>query len=313
MWWIILTVVAVLIVGGFVAMLFITLPIAKKVYFKTLVRETPDKWQRECSDTTNEEQVEMWNTGCEWAKQNSKFIKEVQIKNDGIDLYGEFFDFGSDKSVIIIPGRCESLMYSYYFAPPYQQSGYNVLVIDTRAHGKSGGKFNTIGYKESTDVIAWIKFLEKNFNQKKFFIHSICVGTSTAMIAMTSNECPKSVVGLVSEGCFVSFRESYKTHMIYENRPLFPVLDLIMIYIRKYTGAKLTAQAPIKLVKNLPYRVLFLFGRQDVFSRPPKSQKLFDKTNAKEKKIVWFDKGAHSHLRINNTKEYDRAIIDFVD
>ncbi len=313
MWWIILIIVFILVVGGFIAMLAITLPIAKKVYFDTLVRETNEKWQRSCSDTTNKEQVQMWNSGCDWAEENREFVKEVKIQNDGLDLYGEFFDFGFEKSVIIIPGRCESLKYSYYFAPPYQKSGYNVLVIDTRAHGKSGGKYNSIGYKESGDLIEWIKFLEKNFSQQEIFIHSICVGTSTAMIAMTSKECPKSVKGLVTEGCFTSFRESYKTHMIYENRPLFPVLDLIMMYIRKYTGARLTRQAPIRLVKSFSHKILFLFGEQDVFSRPPKSKKLFNACSSKEKKIVWFDKGSHSHLRINNTEKYDKAISDFLE
>ena len=36
-------------------------------------------------------------------------------------LIGEYFDFGKDRCVIILPGRCESLMYSYYFAPPYEK------------------------------------------------------------------------------------------------------------------------------------------------------------------------------------------------
>ena len=33
--------------------------------------------------------------------------------------------------------------------------------------------------------------------------------------------------------------------------------------------------------------------------------------SAKDKKLVWFSRGGHSHLRINNTEAYDRAIVDF--
>lgn len=313
MWWIILIIaVAVLLVGGVTAMLIITVPISKKVYFNTLVRDTPDKWGRVCSDTSNEEQLQMWSSGCEWAEQNKGFASEVMIENDGLKLYGEYYDFGFDSCVIILPGRCESLKYSYYFAPPYQKSGCNVLVIDTRAHGKSDGKYNTIGTKESGDLIKWVEFLEKEHSIKNVFIHSICVGTSTAIIAMTSQDCPKSVKGLVTEGCFVSFRECYRTHMIYENRPLFPVLDLVMLLIRKHAHAKLTRQAPIRLVKKLRQPILFIFGEQDVFSLPPKSKKLYAACNSKQKQIVWFKKGSHSHLRINNTAEYDKSVCDFV-
>lgn len=313
MWWIILLIAAaVLLVGGLTAMLIITLPIAKKVYFNTLVRDTPSKWGRTCSDTTNEEQVEMWETGCKWAEQNKSSMSEVMIENDNLKLYGEYYDFGFDSCVIILPGRCESLKYSYYFAPPYQKSGCNVLVIDTRAHGKSDGKYNTIGTKESGDLIKWVEFLENEHNIKKIFIHSICVGTSTAITAMTSEGCPDSIKGLVTEGCFVSFRECYRTHMIYEKRPIFPVLDLVMLLTRKYSHAKLTRQAPIRLVKKLEQPILFIFGEQDVFSLPHKSKKLYAACNSKQKQIVWFKKGSHSHLRINNTAEYDKSVCDFV-
>ena len=55
----------------------------------------------------------------------------------------------------------------------------------------------------------------------------------------------------------------------------------------------------------------FLYGEKDIFSIPEKSQKLFDSCSAADKKIVWFDKGGHSHLRINNTEKYDNAIMEF--
>ena len=58
-------------------------------------------------------------------------------------------------------------------------------------------------------------------------------------------------------------------------------------------------------------RVLFLYGEKDIFSLPKKSKMLFDACSAKDKKIVWFLEGGHSHLRINNTEKYDNAIIEF--
>jgi esterase/lipase len=60
------------------------------------------------------------------------------------------------------------------------------------------------------------------------------------------------------------------------------------------------------------YRVLFLYGKQDIFSIPEKSQVLFNACSAGDKKLVWFDKGGHSHLRINNTEQYDKAIVEFL-
>lgn len=304
---------AVLLLGGIVAMLFVTLPIAKRVYFDNLVRTSAEKWGRVCSAPENEEQLLMWNAGVKWADENRQFCREFCITSDGFKLFGEYFDFGKDKCVIILPGRCESLMYSYYFAPPYKEAGFNVLVIDTRCHGKSEGKFNTIGVKESNDVLRWGEFAAKELNNKEIWLHGICIGTASGVFALTSQNCPDYFKGLVTEGCFVSFRETFKRHMLADHRPLFPVLDMVMLLINKHTGTNVYFDTPLRAFKKLKSdkKVLFLYGEKDIFSIPKKSRQLFAACNAKHKKLVWFEKGGHSHLRINNTKEYDAAIIDF--
>ena len=318
-------IIVALLLGGLVAMFIYTYPISKKVYHAQLVRTTPEKWARVCSAPDNQEQLDMWNAGIEWADKYRDKITEVEIENDGFKLFGavtvektsdsngEYFDFGADKCVIILPGRCESLVYSYYFAPPYKEAGFNILVVDTRCHGKSSGTYNTIGVKESSDVIAWSKFVNEQFGNKEVWYHGICIGTASGIFAMTSNGCPDFVKGFVTEGCFVSFRETFKRHMMADKRPLFPVLDLVMLHINRHTGTNVYKDKPISAIKRIKSdaQVLFLYGKKDIFSIPKKSQKLFDKCSAKDKTIVWFDCGGHSHLRINNTEKYDNEIINF--
>lgn len=310
---IILLVAAVLIAGGFVAMLIFTTPIAKKVYNNQLVRTEPEKWGRVCSCPENEEQQAMWDGGLAWAAPYKDQVTEVAVENDGFKLVGEYFDFGSDRCVIILPGRCECLIYSYYFAEPYRKAGFNVLVVDTRCHGHSEGIYNTIGVKESGDVLAWAKLMHESFGNKEVWIHGICIGTSSGIFALTHPERPDYLKGLVTEGCYVSLRETFKRHMIADHRPLFPVLDQVMWLVNKHTGTNVYTQKPIRQIRKIPKdcRVLFLYGKQDIFSIPKKSQKLFDACSAEDKKLVWFQQGGHSHLRINNVDTYDQAIIDF--
>lgn len=311
--WIITGIVLVLLVGGFIAMIIVTNPIAQSVYEEQLVKTSSDKWLRVCSAPENEEQVAMWNAGCEWAEAKKSCMKEVEIEHDGLHLYGELYQFGGDRCVIILPGRCECLKYSYFFAEPYEQAGMNVLVIDQRAHGKSDGKYNTIGVKEHKDVIEWIHFLEQNYGMKEIWFHAICLGSSSAILAMTSPECPDSVKGMVTEGCFVSFRETFKRHMIDINRPTIPVLDEVMLKLKHQAGADVYKTAPIKYIGKVKQRVLFLYGREDKFSVPSKSQQLFDICGSSDKELVWFDHGPHSHLRLHNREQYDEAVIHFVN
>lgn len=307
------SVVILSLIGGIVFMLIKTIPISNMVYKKQLVRTSGEVWGRNCSAPENEEQVAMWEEGCAWADKNKDRIKEVHIVSyDGLNLYGEFFDFNSDNTVIILPGRCECLKYSYFYAKPYQDAGYNVLCIDTRCHGLSDGTHSSIGKKESKDVIAWANFLQKEFNTKKVCLHCICIGSSSGILALTNKNCPSIIQEICVEGCFTNFRESFKEHMIYEKRPTFPVLDLVMLNIFFHTGTNVLLDSPIKKVGKIKAKMLFLHTELDLFSKPEKAVKLYEKCGSDNKKIVWFKKGGHSHIRINNHEEYDNAIVEWL-
>lgn len=311
LYWIIGT-VAFLLVSGVVVMLIKTVPISKRVYRQTLVRTEPEKWGHSCSAPEHPEQIAMWNEGCRWAEQYKDHIKELHTENDGLNLYGQYFDFGSDKCAIILPGRCECHKYSYYFAEPYRAAGLNVLVIDTRCHGASDGKYCTIGVKESEDLRVWVKLLVKEFNIRSVWLHSICVGSSTGLLLMTKEDCPKEVSGIVMEGCFTNFRETFKQHMIADKRPLFPVLDLVMFQIYRHTGTNVLKSSPQRCLKKIKQPILMLNGKEDRFSLPQKSQWLFDLSVSERKHLVWFEKGSHSHLRLNNVAQYDNSIAEFI-
>ena len=302
---------AVIIIGGAVFAYFKTSGIAKKVYRSLLVRDSKDKWQRVCSAPENEEQITMWNDGLTWAEENKSAMSEAETENEGLHLVGEYYDFGSDSAVIIFPGRCECLKYSYHYARPYADAGLNVLVIDSRCHGLSDGEYTTIGVAEGRDAIAWAKYLEEKKNIEKIFFHGVCIGGAAAMFAVSSDELPKSVTAMVSEGCFVNFRESFKNHMIHDKRSLFPVLDMVMHEIKKHTGVDVLKDCPLNAAPKAKVPALFIFGEKDIFSVPEKSRILIDAYGG-EKTEKWLPKGGHSHLRINNTEEYDKTVIDFV-
>ena len=311
--WDIVIILAILLLGGLIFMLIYTLPIAKRVYKEQLVRTSPDKWGRSCSFPDDAEQVQMWNDGIAWMEANKEKITEVEIENDGFHLVGQYFDFGAKRCILILPGRCESLVYSYYFAPPYEKAGFNVLVIDTRCHGMSDGTYNTIGVQESKDVLAWSKLLHDRFGNEEIYFHGICIGTASGLFALSAPNCPEYLKGLVTEGCYISFSETFKRHMMALNRPLFPVLQLVMREIYRHTGTNVYKSKPISAIRKIrpDCRILFLYGEKDIFSIPKKSRKLYAACVSQDKKLVWFEKGGHSHLRINNTEKYDQAIIDF--
>ena len=285
--------------------------IARWVYLANMRRKGKESWSRGKPSCDEPEQIAMYNEGMAWHAANVDKKHDVHVVRDGCNLYGEYYDFGNERCVIIMSGRTESLEYGYYFASPYQKSGCNVLVVDPRAHGLSDGEFNTAGFEESKDVLVWARFLHDNFGVKSIVLHCICIGAAGGMFAITSDDCPDYIDGMVAEGMFANFSESMKEHLIEKKKPVFLLNDMIDVWMKHYVGHS-GKFGPINVIDKMRKPLLMIHSKEDAYSTPEYAEKLFDKAQSEPKKLVWFEHGRHSMLRIADTPKYDKAIVDFV-
>ncbi len=308
-------VIVILAVAGFAAinlavMYFITLSRAKIEYADKLTRTSKDKWGRKNSCPENAEHSVMFDEGMAWAAAHKDAMRPLTVESCSLRLEAEFYDFKSDTSVIIIPGRAESIFYSYFFAEPYEKAGVNVLVIDTRAHGNSDGKYVGMGIGEIPDVIAWVKLL-KELGTKKVIIHGICIGASTAVMVSTEPDCPP-LYGIVCEGLFSSFYTIFKQRTKNGGYPTFMFLGHIYRLAKKNAGVDIKRKCPANVMDKMTVPALFMHSRADNASLPSIAEELYEKCTSGIKRVVWFEKGAHSHIRIQNKEKYDSAITDFI-
>ncbi len=313
LWFVWLIIGAAFLIVSAAVMCSITNKIAEKVYKDILVRTDHEKWGRHNSAPWHEEHSRMYEEGIAWGDANKDKMRDVSIRSeDSFTLVGQYFDFGFDRCAILIPGRSESLLYTYYFAEPYQKAGYNILVMDQRAHGNSEGIYNTVGIKESDDLVRWIRFVE-GLGNNNVVLHGICVGGASCVMAAARPDFPPSVKAIITEGLYISFPESFKQHMICDKRPVYPILWQIMAKANRNIGINLWKESPKHHIKKMKLPFLFLHGKEDKFSLPKTADYLFEKCTSQKKKLVWFEKGSHSHLRINNTAQYDEAISAFLE
>ena len=296
--------------------LFFFLPffiVSYHVYKKQLTRKNKDVWGRACSAPDNIEQVAMYNIGEEWFKENESYMKEVEITSfDGLHLVGQYFDFGFKKCAIIHQGRTEGLLYCHYFTKPYKELGFNILVVDPRAHGLSDGKYSTVGVKESKDLLKWIELVHDKFNNEKIFLHGICIGSATCLYAITDKKTKDYIEGIVVDGMYKDFYSTMKTHTKAEGAPLAGFISyLTLVWMIILAHANPLKNTPKRAIKKLKKPILMIHSKMDVFSLPVYADMLYNICPS-DKKIVWFDKGAHSHIRINNQERYDEVIKEFI-
>lgn len=275
-----------------------------------LWRSSKKKWTRECS-SSDPRHIQMYQEGLAWAEANAAYKKDLHTVNDKLNLYAEYYDFGYDKAVIVVSGRTEGLRYGYYFAKPYHQSGFNVLCIDQRAHGNSDGRFNTLGFREHRDLIAWSKLLHEQYGVRGIVLHGICIGSSCSLQAMVSKDCPDYLIGMVADGMYPTFAESFKNHMIELKKPVYPALWLVDMWMRIYTGHTMM-RGNIHFIDRYGKPILFLHGKQDAYSLPVMAEKLYSLCGSDNKTLIWFPEGTHSMLRYINTELYDSSIRAFL-
>ncbi len=313
-WWIwLILALAVFVVIPLFAMLFIV-PIP--IFDAILVRKNKEKWSRSGpSDTHNEEMVRMWDIALDFQATYHKNEEDVHLlTQDGLNLYGQYYDFGGDKAVIIMPGRPETLVYSLFYAEPYRKAGVNVLVFDSRAHGLSDGKYHGCGYQERLDIFAAAAWLEQSKGIHKIILHGICVGSSACVHAVADPSCPKSIVGLVTDGAYTTFYETL-WRRIRRNGKINPYTCVCYFRhrIKKLYGYNIKKDGPLYRFPKVHIKTLMMASKEDIYSLPEKTQILYDSIpESTDKKLVWFPHGAHSHLRIVNAPLYDSSVEEFV-
>ena len=141
-------------------------------------------------------QMKIDNT--KWLEENTQ---EVYIQNKKLKLHGYIAKSKRESKtwVIAVHGYTDSAYFMVSAVKQFLNYGYNVLIPDLRAHGKSDGKYIGMGWLDRLDLIEWINYLIKTFGNIKIILYGISMGAAAVM--MTSGEKLPSNVRIVIEDC----------------------------------------------------------------------------------------------------------------
>jgi len=307
----------VIILAVVCILLFLLLVIL--IFINTTYRSPFKKRKRECTRKNDEAQLRMFNEGVAWSENFNEKKEQLHLVSDGLNLFGEYINFGYDKCAIIIQGREESLLYSYYFADVYAKNEHNILVTDLRSYGLSDGKYQTGGIKESDDIILWIKLINERFDITDFTVHGICIGGATAVYTYKKlkNEGNGLLKRIVTDGLFKNYYELYKAHFKVLKAPVSSTITDWAIYVFFFLLSILAKvrpfkETPIKCMKDIDIPILFIWSVMDKFSVKQNCEELFKACASVHKEICFFPKGRHAHVRASQKAEYDNLIADFL-
>lgn len=276
----------------------------------TFVRTSRKKWSGEETEK-NPDRAKIHAYGKAWREDHRDCQTTHTVQSGKLRLYGEYYDFGFDRAVIVLLGRSENIDDAFYFVGPYVEAGYNVLTYDTRAHGQSDGILHTFGNRESGDLLVWIRYLRDTLGVRQILLHGMCVGANAAVLLLSSGRCPDIVQGLVCEGMSVRMADNVKKHIIERRKPVYPLIYVIDLWFRIF-GHCTMFRGPIDVIDRVTCPILFIYGEEDKYSLPELGKAMYEKCASKQKMLQVFAKGGHSVLRCYNTAAYDDCVRGFI-
>ncbi|PQE64141.1 MucBP domain-containing protein [Enterococcus faecium] len=145
---------------------------------------------------------------------NTKQLHQTVLnKQDGkmMDVYAYYVDQGSDKTVMIhggFRGNWNNGIVTEEYNDFYK-TGYNLLFVDSRATGNSGGDYVTYGQYESDDVLYCINQEVRERPSQKILLYGGSMGAAT-MMSVLAKDIPVNVKGIIENCGFASIDEQLR-------------------------------------------------------------------------------------------------------
>lgn len=223
-----------------------------------------------------------------WQRILENGIKNRQWKNVtlesrfGYSLQGTFIPHpvATDKTLIFLHGFTENRLVGLQYRSMYLNAGFNLLLIDSRAHGESGGDSVTWGVYEQCDLDQWVGWVRQRFPKGMIGVHGMSMGAATALLHAEQNETDRQVTFYIADSSFSDFLAMVSPHA---QKRMETLKNIPLSYIWPYVNVMAYAKSrftfyqasPIRSVKYVRTPILFIHGEADKLVPVGMSQELY--------------------------------------
>jgi len=174
----------------------------------------------------------------------------------------------------------------------FRAAGYNVLCFDFRAHGLSDGRFTSVGYRETNDVIGAVQYLKQRPEVDPARIGVIGFSMGAAATIQAAARCP-DIAAVVADSAYATFVDAAKySFSLVTRMPHFPVAPIALQCAKWMIHVDAEQLRPIDVIGRIaPRPILLTHGMLDEIVPVRHAYTLFKA--AEEPKELWIVPGAH--------------------
>lgn len=234
--------------------------------------------------------------------------EDVWIRShDGLKLHGTFFpQEGSDRLIIGFHGYTSQGMSDYIgLSNYYLRRGYQLLLVDERAHGESEGTYIGFGCLDRLDAKKWIDYAQEKLGEDiKIWLHGTSMGAATVL--MTAGlKLPDSVKGFIADCPFTTAWHVF-AHVLKSqyHLPAFPILNIADKMVQKRAGYSLKQCNAAEEVKKTNLPILIIHGDADTFVPCAMGKEIYDACKGK-KELMIVEGAGHCESFYKNREAYE--------
>ena len=239
--------------------------------------------------------------------------QEITVESDGLILYADRFIQKNPKGRILLFHGYRSMAETDFACvmESYYNKGFELILVDQRAHGKSAGNWIGFGVLERKDCLAWIRYLNREFGAIPTYLCGISMGASTVLMA-TGQPLPKNIRGVIADCGFTSPKEII-SHIIKQklHLPSPLLLPILSIFSKIFAGYFFGEYSVAEAMKNNTLPILFIHGKADRFVPTEMSIQNYNACHSK-KKLILVDDAGHGTAFLQDRAHVEKEILDFL-
>ena len=227
------------------------------------------------------------NEDRQWLQETSE---DVFIESDdGLRLHGYLGmhpSAGIHAYAVLLHGYKSQSMDMAGFAKHYADRGWNYLVMDHRAHGKSEGEYIGMGWLDRLDILNWIDFIIQRDPQAEIVIHGISMGGAAVMMT-TGEALPTNVKAAIEDCGYTSVYDEFTNQLKKMfGLPPFPIIPAASLITAARAGYTFKEASSVKQVMKSVTPTLFIHGSQDTFVNFSMLDIVYDAAACEKEKLV---------------------------
>jgi fermentation-respiration switch protein FrsA (DUF1100 family) len=168
------------------------------------------------------------------------------------------------KCVVILHGYTDAKVGAIAWAPLWHSLGWNILAIDLRAHGESGGRYSTAGFHERNDlsqVIDQVRAEQPNDTQT-LALFGVSLGAAVALASAVQRE---DLAAVVLECPFADYRNAVSNHSKIMGMPLHTLQPLAIRLAEWISQSDFNQIRPVDLIAKCPAPLMVIQSCNDPF------------------------------------------------